>query len=202
MDRRVRVVEPPQPIVTVDEAIAHLVEVPTEDRSYVESLVLAATTWIDGPSGWLGRTLGVQTLEYVLDAFETDACSDTISLPYEPLIDVVSVTYVDESGATVTMPANEYALTLGGLRILDDADWPSTDDVPGAVKIRYRAGYGKLTAGDPPVLVNNAPPPIKVAVMMLVAQWYRSREPAVIGGSVETLPFAVEALLSPYRIYR
>ncbi|MDX0275747.1 hypothetical protein GOC21_17655 [Sinorhizobium meliloti] len=202
MDRRVRVVEPPTPIVTVDEVVNHLVEVPTEDRSYVESLVLAATAWIDGPSGWLGRTLGVQTLEYTLDGFEVEDCSDVILLPFEPLIDITSVVYVDDSGATVTMPPEDYVLTLGGARPASDGVWPATDDVPGAVKIRYRAGYGKPDPGDPAKLVNDAPASIKVAIMMLVAQWYRYRETVAVGASVASLPFAVEALLSPYRVYR
>lgn len=202
MDRRVKVIDPPQPIVTVDEAVSHLVEVPTEDRSYVESLVLAATTWIDGPSGWLGRTLGVQTLELTLDGFISEGCSDEILLPFEPLIDVTSVSYVDEGGSVVTLPPADYVTTAHGLRPADDGDWPSTDDIAEAVKIRYRAGYGKPDPSDGLKLVNNAPAPIKVAVMMLVSQWYRTREPVVLGATVETLPFAVDALLSPYRVYR
>lgn len=202
MDRRVRVIVPPQPIVTIDEAVAHLVEVPAEDRSYVESLVLAATAWIDGPSGWLGRTLGIQTLELTLDGFVAEGCSDEILLPFEPLIDVTSVSYADDGGSVVTLPPADYVVTSRGLRPADDGDWPSTDDVTEAVRIRYRAGYGKQDPSDATKLVNDVPAPIKVAVMMLVAQWYRTREPVAIGATVEALPFAVDALLSPYRVYR
>ncbi len=41
----------------------------------------------------------------------------------------------------------------------------------------------------------------RVAVKMIVAQWYAIREPVQIGASVERLPFAVEALLAPWRVY-
>lgn len=202
MDRRVRVIEPPLPIVTIDEAVRHLVEVPEEDLAYVEGLLLAATAWIDGPSGWLGRTLGGQTLEFVIDGFDADSCSNTILLPYEPLIDITSIVYVDEDGNAATLPPEVYTLGNGGVRPVADGDWPSSDDVPEAVMIRYRAGYAKPDPDDPTKLINDAPAPIKVAIMMLVAQWYRYRESVAIGHLVEALPFAVEALLSPYRVYR
>ncbi|EGI6030484.1 phage gp6-like head-tail connector protein, partial [Salmonella enterica subsp. enterica serovar Telelkebir] len=40
----------------------------------------------------------------------------------------------------------------------------------------------------------------RAALLLLVAFWYENREPAGMGEISET-PFAVEALLQPYRIY-
>ncbi len=39
------------------------------------------------------------------------------------------------------------------------------------------------------------PEPARLAMLMLVSQWYDRREPVVVGSSVAELPFAVEALL-------
>ncbi|EEC0184046.1 phage gp6-like head-tail connector protein [Salmonella enterica subsp. enterica] len=41
---------------------------------------------------------------------------------------------------------------------------------------------------------------VRAALLLLVAFWYENREPAGMGEISET-PFAVEALLQPYRIY-
>lgn len=41
---------------------------------------------------------------------------------------------------------------------------------------------------------------VRAALLLLVAFWYENREPAGMGDISET-PFAVEALLQPYRIY-
>ncbi len=202
MDRNVTVVEPPTPVVTLSEARRHLVDVPQEDETYVEDLLLAASVWLDGPTGWMGRTLGVQTLELSRSDFWTDAADDGIILPFEPVISITAIEYYSDAGNLVTMPAGDYALVRDVVRPAHGKSWPTTARRADAVKIRYRAGHGKLNAADPPALVNNVPAPIRVAILMLVAQWYRTREPVVIGAAVDKLPFAVDALLQPYRVYR
>lgn len=202
MDRNVTVVEPPAPVVTLSEARRHLVDVPQEDEGYVEDLILAASVWLDGPTGWMGRTLGVQTLELSRSDFWTDADDDGIILPFEPVISITAIEYYSTPSSLVTIPAGDYALVRDVVRPVDGKSWPSTAGRAGAVKIRYRAGYGKPSTADPPAIVNNVPAPIRVAILMLVAQWYRTREPVVIGAAVDKLPFAVDALLQPYRVYR
>ena len=43
---------------------------------------------------------------------------------------------------------------------------------------------------------------IKTAALFLIAHWYANREPVTIDGSnAVSVPFAVEALLQPYRVY-
>ncbi|CAI0888714.1 Phage gp6-like head-tail connector protein [Serratia fonticola] len=42
---------------------------------------------------------------------------------------------------------------------------------------------------------------VKGAMLLLIGNLYENREASVIGQSVTTLPFAVTALLQPYRIY-
>lgn len=193
----VRVITPALPIVSKEEAKAHMVVSHASDDVLIESYILAATTWIDGPTGWLGRVLGVQTLEFSLSDFR---CG--IEIPMGPAIDVGSIVYRSADGGTVTLPANSYELIEG--YIVSVGDWPSVADRLDAVKVRYRAGHGKFDTSNPPQLVNDTAliEPIKIAILMLVAHWYRTREPVAIGATVEKLPFTVEALLQPYRVYR
>ncbi|EAO2313199.1 phage gp6-like head-tail connector protein [Salmonella enterica subsp. enterica serovar Senftenberg] len=42
---------------------------------------------------------------------------------------------------------------------------------------------------------------VKAAMLLLIGQWYANREAVNIGNITSEIPFAVEALLQPYRIY-
>ena len=188
MDRHVRVVEPAAAVISIDDARRHLVDLPQEDEEYVSGLILAACTWINGPTGWLGRSIGVQVLEAEFSGWPC-AFDD---LPYGPVLELVSVNYVDPAGVSHSYPVED----------LDLANAPDVRGRIGDVRIRYRTGYGAKDPNDASKWIDAVPAPIKVAVMMLVAQWYRTREPIAIGATVEALPFAVDALLQPYRVYR
>lgn len=195
----IRVVEPPVPIVTLDDARRHLAELPEEDEAYVAGLILAATTWIDGPTGWLGRALGIQTLEYAMEDFHSDA-DGYIHLPFSPVLELVSIRVRTGAESFEAIPPGEYEIDAGGVYPLSGA-WPFVSGRNQRVIIRYRVGCAK-TEGTPAVWVANVPEPIRFAILLLVAHWYRNREAVVIGQSAVNLPFAVDALLQPYRIYR
>lgn len=177
---RTVVIEPPEPVVSIEEARRQIIDLPAEDEAYVASLIMAATAWIDGPAGWLGRCIGKQTLELI----GWIGCS-RLKLPYPPLVSITSVYTETETGTQTLVTADQYRLSHGEMIIAAGASWVTQP----VHRVRYVAGY------------DVAPAPIKVAILMLVAQWYRTRMPIAIGASVEALPFAVEALLSPYRVY-
>jgi uncharacterized phiE125 gp8 family phage protein len=195
----IRVVEPPVPIVTLEDARRHLAELPEEDEAYVAGLILAATTWIDGPTGWLGRALGIQTLEYAMEDFYADA-DGYIHLPFSPVLELVSIRVRVGAESFEAIPPAEYEIDAGGVYPLAGT-WPFVSGRNQRVIIRYRVGCAK-TEGMPAVWVANVPEPIRFAILLLVAHWYRNREAVVIGQSAVNLPFAVDALLQPYRIYR
>jgi len=105
----------------------------------------------------------------------------------------VSINYIDPNGDEQSLP----------LPFPDDvSDLPDVRGNPGDVRIRYRAGYGKQDPDDPLKWINTVPDPIRVAVMMLVSQWYENRQGLTVGQAVGELPFAVRVLVQPYRIYR
>ncbi|AZN72005.1 phage gp6-like head-tail connector protein [Georhizobium profundi] len=184
----VHVVTPPSPVVTTDEIAKHLGDLPAEDVPYAATLIAAATAWIDGPGGWVGRAIGVQLLEARLSEWP---CQGEL-LPCPPLVEVESIEYVDAAGVTRN----------GGSELLENLTRPKLRGRDGDLRIRYWAGYGSRDPDDADKWVSAAPAPIKVAIMMLVAQWYNTREATVVGGSPSEMPFAVDALLQPFRIYR
>lgn len=181
------VITPPSAVVTLEEAKRHLIVDHDDDDVLIETLVEAATGWLDGPSGWLGRALGIQVLEW-------RGCGwPCLPLPYPPFVEIVSASYVDPDGAAQTWDVPDP---------LNFDEAPAVRGGADDVKVRYRAGYGALSDGETPEWTNAVPAAIRVAIMMIVADWYRNRETFVAGASVEKIPFGAETLLSTFRVYR
>lgn len=199
---RVVVVTPPAPVVTWEEADQHLrLEGDVEQKPMVERLIAAATAHIDGPQGWLGRALGLQTLETFLPAFGVTS----ICLPYPPAVDIVSVDYVDGDGDMVAMAAADYELRGPMLRPAWPKSWPSAQwrgSDGETVRIRYRAGYAVDPDADP--IVSNVPEPIKAAILLMVGDLWHARATVATGAAMATVPMSttVEQLLQPFRVYR
>lgn len=192
-----KIIEAPAPVVSLDDAKKHLRVVGTNDDVYIEALTEAATAWLAGPDGWLGRSIGTQTLEMQAPYFEAD-CNGVIALPFGPLIDIVLVKYLDTSGVETVLDPSKYVLDEAGIRSVYGEIWPSVRPQSDAVKIQYRAGYGVAPNYD----TDKIPRPIWAAILMLVGHWYENRETVVVGVTTTELPFAAEALLSVYRVYR
>ncbi|WP_230769528.1 head-tail connector protein [Sphingomonas sp. Leaf4] len=188
--RRVLVVTPPVPVVTVAEAKQHLRVDSDDQNAMIEGLIAAATAHIDGPDGYLRRAIGSQVLEAGMDSF----CYDRIDLPYPPVIEVQSIRYEGTDGVWRTLDPGRYETRDGSIGSAWGVSWPAVRRYRGAsrsVLIRYKAGYAVL------------PPPIRVAILMMTADLFRS--PGSIGGTHSGTKTAisapVEALLAPYRLF-
>lgn len=93
---------------------------------------------------YTGRALAPQTLEMVLDEFPVYE-DDVIQLDMPPVATITHVKYTDTDGVEQTIDSADYALSLyGDARKLAPTFgnyWPSTRDIPDAVRIRYVTGY-------------------------------------------------------------
>lgn len=181
----VLVVTPAEPFVTLEEAKAHLRDPEGED-DLIESYIAAACGWIDGPAGggWLGRSISRQTLAHRCDDFCCDA-----PLPYGPVTEIQSIKYRAPSGAEETVDPSAYILADDRPVPAPGAAWPTLRGDRQGVTITYAAG------AEPEAV----PAPVKQAVLLLVGQWFRNRMAVNVGNIVNEMPFAVEALLSPFR---
>jgi uncharacterized phiE125 gp8 family phage protein len=183
------VIEPPQPIITLAEAKQQLKVDADDDDALIEIFIAAATGHIDGPHGWLGRAIGVQTLEAGLGGF----VFDPIRLPYPPLMDLISIRYEDVTGVWRDLDPATYEVRDGEIGTAWGKSWPGTRSYRGArrsVLVRYRAGYEVL------------PAPIRVALLMMVDDLYRNRGNVAVGtvGEIK-MPMASSMLLQPFRVY-
>lgn len=184
---RAIVIDPPAPVVTWADADKHLkLDGDTSQQAEVEAMIAAATGALDGPDGWLGRAIGVQTIEARFDRF--DSCG--FALPCRPIIGVTSLKYLDSAGVEQTLAADQYELIGNELIAALGATWPSAAAYPEAVRIRYQAGYATL------------PAPIRAAILLMTGDLYRFRETAMmVTGMKVPMSTTVENLLASYRVY-
>lgn len=197
----VRVVERPIPFMSLERVKQHL-NIEADDSDFddlVKGYVASAVAWLDGPEGWLGQCLGEQVLEMAGDAFPSRC------LPYGPVLAVESIAYMATDGTEVTMPEGDYRLLASGQIYAET--WPSLGSGPEAVRIRWRAGYADQIVppadeGGEPSRISTVPEPVQLAILLLVGQWFKTRENVVTGTIATAVPFAVDALLSPYRVWR
>lgn len=183
-----RLVTPPASTpITLAEAKSQLRVDHSDEDGKIEALIAAATSYLDGRTGVLGRCLVTQTWELTLDEFP----AEEIELPLGPVASVTSVTYVDIAGVTQTVSESDYYVDNASLSawVLPEIEWPNTMQAANAVTVRFVAGTA----------VADVPPALKHALLLLVAHWYENRQPVSIGGAPVEMPFAVDALLVPFR---
>ncbi len=122
----IRVIVRPDPIVT-----------PADVPGAAQALIDAVTEMFDGPHGRLGRALGPQTLELQIGS----PISRPIWLPCPPVIEIVSVAYLDAARTAHIVDDTAYDFSADGLRVQHGAlagiGWRDQD----ALRIRYRTGY-------------------------------------------------------------
>lgn len=193
---RVRRVGAPAAILPLDLVKQHLRDETTIHDALIQEYIDGAIEHIDGPRGWLGRALGEQTLEGMLDEGWPACDRQSIRLPYPPAIEIESVVYVDEQGVEQTLPPADYQLIDNGewssyLAPAYGATWPAVRSQAGAVTILWKAGYPQA----------DLPKSIRNALLALVGHRFANREAVVTGTIATEIPLAVQDLLAPHRVF-
>lgn len=173
-------------VVTVAEAKDHLRVTHSDDDSYIETLIKAASAHA---AYFQGRTyLQKQRVEYY------DGFFDIIKPPYPPLVSVDSIQYVDVDGVTQTVSSDDYRIDTGSepgrITPAYGKAWPATRSVTNAVILTYQAGYSSRAL---------VPDEIKHAVLLLVGHLYEHRE-SVTEAKLIIAPQSYYSLLWPLRI--
>lgn len=139
-----------------------------------------------------GRVLVTQTLEMALCAFP----SAQIMMPVAPVQSIVSIQYLDETGALLTLPAQSYSLENYALsntiQLKAGAQWPATMVDANAVKIQFIAGYGDASL---------VPAGIKSWMLLTIESLYRNRGAVTDTQNYEIPNRFYDSLLDAYRIW-
>lgn len=176
--------------VTLQEAKDHL-KVDFEDEdSLITGMIAAARDYAET---YCNRALMTQTILQVLHDFPFYSSNNpycAVRLYRTPVQSLVSITYKDLDGNSTTVELEKVVLSNIEIpaRIAPKSgeNWPDSIKEPGAITIEYTAGVS-----DPA----DVAPSIKSAILLLVGEMYERRE-----NFVKSLPDAVTALLSPYKI--
>lgn len=191
MTMRVFVATPPaEPLISLAEAKEHLRVRHAVEDALIEGMVAAAVQSLDGPDGNFGRALGMQVLEARFGCTDFE-CG--VALPYPPIVELLSVSYLDSAGqlrsadlADFVMVGNE--LTPEGSSFV----WEGASLKREAVRVQYRAGYAK----------GALPAPVRSAILLMLGDLYRNRDTvAAVQASSIPMSTTVERLLEPLRRY-
>lgn len=198
-------VSPPDMLpVSLDEAKLHL-RVDSDDEDHlIGGLIEAATAYLDGWTGILGRCLVEQEWRQDFDGFARELC-----LPLGAVNSIATVTWRNAAGQVATVPSARYDLRTdasGRAIVRFDADYEFSRDLheSRAVSVTYKAGWPTIPAipedGDTPATPaqSTVPAPIKVAILLMIGHAYKNRE-AVTSGNATSLPLGFAALTAPYR---
>lgn len=177
--------------LTTAEAKAHSNVNISDDDTVIAGFITTAREHVESR---LSQTLINTAFDLKLDHWPVDNCGWTqreIYLPRSPLSSVTSVTYYDSTNTLQTLSTDYYHVSTGSpgrIVLASGYSWPTLQDRPDAVVIRFVAGYGATSAA--------VPSRAKQAMNLLVDHWYKNREAVLVGTSASEVPLAVEALLA------
>ena len=113
-----------------------------------------------------------------------------------PVLSVVSIYYLDMTGAIQTMPSSNYTGDTSSeparITPVFGQIWPICLPQIGAVSVTFDAGYGTAA---------QVPEGIKIWIKLRVGSLYAHREEvaALSRGRIDSLPF-IDGLLDPYKV--
>lgn len=184
-----RVAPPGVQLVELADAKRHCRIDHADDDALVTAAIAAATGWLDGWAGVLGRCLVNQQWRQLADGFPA---GPLLPLPF-PDVTAVEVKYRDAADVERTFAAAGYHLIstpVGScLELADGAAWPATAARPDAVTVTLTAGYGELAA--------DVPQPIRSAALLMVGDLVRNRE-AQVSEKMRDNPLLM-TLIAPFR---
>lgn len=203
--------------VTVAKAKAQARILQSAEDDLLTRMVAAARGQVESTECWI--QLVAATYELRLDKFPD--CNEPIILPKPPLLEVLSITYIDPAGDEQTFgsgsPITEYVVDLnwtpgqtlneipenGRIRLAYGETWPVTRCEPNAVRVRFRCGFGEATQeGSPAVDVPpSIPESIEQWIVIAAGTMFEHREAEIAigrGEQITSLQF-VRGLLDPWR---
>jgi uncharacterized phiE125 gp8 family phage protein len=179
-------------VCPLDEVKMQLRITSSDEDSLLQEYIVVAYDFLSGPDGWLnGCCLLAETWEMYL----ASNIQPRFELPLRPIAsNTVSLFDIVNSDDTFTAVDPEiFHVVPGGafsaIQRSVTTPWPYTGTFSHRTyRVRFVAGY--TTAAD-------IPAPLKLAMKMLVAHWYRNRE--AVGTAGDEIQFGLRALAGRYR---
>lgn len=165
--------EPEGEVLTLADAKAHCrADDFTEDDAMIESYIEAAVDYVQS----VCQTILLRT-PFAATGSAFDLCFRGYPSP-----SIISASYVDSLGVTVSLNASEYEISNGRFVLLVSADVASAT-------VNFTAG---IAAG-------NIPAKLVQAIRMMVAHWYRNHE--AVGSAQAAVPLGVRDTVALHRSF-
>jgi uncharacterized phiE125 gp8 family phage protein len=160
-----------------------------DDDELLSALIKAAASYLEGGAGIMRRPLIDQVWKQSYAGFcdlrfHLGAANTVSAFKYFDLANVEQDVPIDR-WRMLTDDCGSY-ITLEPLKV-----WPPAFVRADAVTVTWTAGYGANGGSVPAAIVH--------AMNMLVAHWYENRETTSTQAGQGEIPFAVSALLAPFR---
>lgn len=178
--------------VSVATAKQHLRVANTQEDTYIESLIFAATAQAEAYCN-----INIMQAECVQTC---DCWEETYELYHSPIqntkaLDSVVITYYDENNALQTWANTNYDVdassTPARIFAAQGISYPQHAERIGAIQVSYKSGL---------LQSKQIPKDIQQAILILVGQWYENRQEAIVGRSVGVIPMTARYILDKYRI--
>ena len=162
-----------------------------EDDQLINDIYLPAAR--EACEQYLGAALAPQTLEFSLSRFPGHWHDRDIDLPFGPVHAIDSINYKLDGVITSFYDYN-FASYGDRIRLIEGGSWPTADDYPDTVQIRYQTGYSLPDASP-----DYAPLPaaLRAAILLSLSQIYDNCMQGTVC-DITYLPPGCHYLLDPY----
>ncbi|WP_085044325.1 head-tail connector protein [Ensifer aridi] len=168
--------------VTLEDVKEHLRVFYADDDELLGAYIKAAVSHLDGYRGILNRCIVSQQWKVT----RCNWCRRIETVFTDTTAAVVK--YFDASGTEQTVDPASYRVYPDYIRFSDDFAFPAlATDRDDRISITTTHGYAEV------------PESLTLAIKILIAHWYRNREPVSFGGNPMKIPHSVDALLAPHR---
>lgn len=177
--------------MTITEAKLYLKVDTTADDNLITELIKAVRIDVE-------KILGYKLINQTWDYF-TDDFTDPIILPLQPVSSVTYIKYYDPNKVLTTLAATEYYLfTDTEPAVIEPVtSFPVEGDFPGAVNVRFVAGFGAAATNIPEIEL------IKRAMYLILGDAYENREDTVVSSrTIASIPNCARNILMPLRSFR
>ncbi|MFI0844426.1 hypothetical protein [Mesorhizobium sp. IMUNJ 23232] len=169
-----------------------------DDDAFLNRCIRAAREMVEGPDG---RGLAIMAADWrlTLDCFPKE-----VRIPMGPVLSIVSIVYVDGAGVAQTLDPADYQWRPGRyearIQPAYGKAWPAPRSQFDAVTIIFKAGF-KGTEEDP-IELGNIPEPLRAAMRMLIAHWFKHRETTVVGVVPTEIQHGFEDIMNMFAVGR
>ncbi len=180
---------PAEEPVTFDQARIWLRADNAAEDDLVSTLAVAARMIVEAETG---RRLVSQAWRLVMDAW---AAGDTLIVPLTPLMSVDAIRVFDAASVPQVIASETYlvdkASDPGRIAFLTPP--PAPGRTISGIEIDITCGFG--------VDASSVPPPLRQAILLLIARWYDQRNDRDLRID-KGVPPEVTSLIAPYRLRR